>query len=252
MASIRLFQRMPHPRVKRRQRPKAIPNLKTSLAPNTTSEARQASVARPEAMTERPTTHASELQPLKPTPPNTGNSATDKKYTQQQDKLAAKQTQDHEKLQQQQEKEHQQATKKNYNDTQNQQDGTAPYSANAASLSRSMLAQAEADGAASSRQSKLHKLRRVIRLRKSTTNPMRSARRRKSLGGAARHAFGGIKSLAGGEPRVKDVGTHPGCQLTIMSGQPSSPRRSLNSMRVRRRKRVLTMRTLITKLLRRH
>jgi hypothetical protein len=58
--------------------------------------------------------HASELQPHKATPPNTGNSATDKKYQQQQDKLAAKQTQEHQKLQQQQEKEHQQATKKNY------------------------------------------------------------------------------------------------------------------------------------------
>jgi hypothetical protein len=65
--------------------------------------------------------HASELQPHKATPPNTGNAATDKKYQQQQDKLAAKQTQDHQKLQQQQEKDHQQATTKNYNDTQKQQ-----------------------------------------------------------------------------------------------------------------------------------
>src|SRR5271167_303770 len=64
---------------------------------------------------------ASELQPHKATPPNTGNAATDKKYQRQQDQLAAKQTQDHQKLQQQQDKEHQQATKKNYNDTQKAQ-----------------------------------------------------------------------------------------------------------------------------------
>ncbi|MFZ3187074.1 MAG: YXWGXW repeat-containing protein, partial [Candidatus Sulfotelmatobacter sp.] len=40
----------------------------------------------------RPTTnnHASELQPHKFTPPHTGNAATDKKYQQQQDQLAAK------------------------------------------------------------------------------------------------------------------------------------------------------------------
>jgi hypothetical protein len=64
---------------------------------------------------------ASELQPHKFTPPNTGDAATDKKYQQQQDKLAAKQAADHQKLQQQQEKEHQQALQKNYNDEQKQQ-----------------------------------------------------------------------------------------------------------------------------------
>lgn len=70
----------------------------------------------------RPTpSHANELQPHTFTPPNTGNPTTDKKYQQQQQKLAAKQTQDHQKLQQQQEKEHQQAAKKNYNDAQKQQ-----------------------------------------------------------------------------------------------------------------------------------
>ena len=65
--------------------------------------------------------HASELQQHKFAPPNTGNTTTDNKYQQQQDKLAAKQTQDHEKLQQQQEKEHQQATKQNYNGAQKQE-----------------------------------------------------------------------------------------------------------------------------------
>src|SRR5215469_13322486 len=65
--------------------------------------------------------HASELQPHKFTPPNTGNTAADKKYQQQEDKLAAKQAQDHQKLQQQQEKEHQQEAKQNYNEAQKQQ-----------------------------------------------------------------------------------------------------------------------------------
>jgi hypothetical protein len=79
---------------------------------------------RPENTNEaRPTTdnHASELQPHKFTPPNSGNAATDQKYQQQQDKLAAKQAQDHQKLQQQQEKEHQQAAAKNQNEAQKQQ-----------------------------------------------------------------------------------------------------------------------------------
>jgi hypothetical protein len=92
------------------------------------SETRPANEARP-ATDNRPNTaeaprtnsHASELQPHQFTPPNTGNAATDKKYQQQQDNLAAKQTQDHQKLQQQQEKEHQQAATKNYNDAQKQQ-----------------------------------------------------------------------------------------------------------------------------------
>ena len=71
----------------------------------------------------RPTTnnHASELQPHKFTPPDSGNAAADKKYQQQQDKLAAKQAQDHQRLQQQQEKEHQQAAANNYNEAQKQQ-----------------------------------------------------------------------------------------------------------------------------------
>jgi hypothetical protein len=65
--------------------------------------------------------HANEVQEHKYTAPNSGNDATDKKYQQQQDKLAAKQNQEHQKLQQQQEKEHQQAAQKNYNDQQKQQ-----------------------------------------------------------------------------------------------------------------------------------
>ena len=91
-------------------------NAKGSREPRPADEARTG--------TEKPAqspTHASELQPHTFTPPNTGNAATDRKYQQQQDKLAAKQTQDHQKLQQQQEKEHQQAAKKNYNDAQKQE-----------------------------------------------------------------------------------------------------------------------------------
>ena len=65
--------------------------------------------------------HASELQQHQYTATNSGNAATDKKYQQQQDKLATKQNQEHQKLQQQQEKEHQQMVQKNANDAQTQQ-----------------------------------------------------------------------------------------------------------------------------------
>jgi hypothetical protein len=69
----------------------------------------------------RPVNEASELQEHRFTAPNTGNAASDKIYQQQQDELAAKQSQDHQKLQQQQEEEHQQAIQKNYTDAQKQQ-----------------------------------------------------------------------------------------------------------------------------------
>ncbi len=65
--------------------------------------------------------HATEVQSHQYKAPSTGNAATDKKYQQQQDKLAAKQNQEHQKLQQQQEKEHQQMAKKNASDAQKQQ-----------------------------------------------------------------------------------------------------------------------------------
>jgi hypothetical protein len=65
--------------------------------------------------------HASDLQPHNSTLPNSGNPATDKRYQQQQDQLAAKQNQEHQKLLQQQEKEHQKAEKKTANDVQKQQ-----------------------------------------------------------------------------------------------------------------------------------
>jgi hypothetical protein len=44
-------------------------------------------------------THASEVQPHQPAPPNTGNAKLDQKYQQQQDKLIAKQNQQHQQLQ---------------------------------------------------------------------------------------------------------------------------------------------------------
>ena len=80
--------------------------------------------SRPENTREaRPMTnnHASELQPHQFTPPNSGSAASDKKYQQQQEKLAAKQAQDHQRLQQQQEKEHQKAAARSYNEGQKQQ-----------------------------------------------------------------------------------------------------------------------------------
>ena len=65
--------------------------------------------------------HATEVQSHQYTATSTGNSAMDKEYQQQQDKLAAKQNQEHQKLQQQQEKEHQQMAQKNASDAQKQQ-----------------------------------------------------------------------------------------------------------------------------------
>ena len=65
--------------------------------------------------------HATEVQSHQYTTTSTGNPTTDKKYQQQQDKLAAEQNQEHQKLQQQQEKEHQQMTQKNASDAQKQQ-----------------------------------------------------------------------------------------------------------------------------------
>src|SRR5271163_40355 len=92
-------------------------------APRPENGARPGTEERPEAGgAARPAPgHAADIEAHKSTPPNTGNAATDKKYQQQQDKLAAKQNQEHQKLQQQQEKEHQQAAQKNYNDQQKQQ-----------------------------------------------------------------------------------------------------------------------------------
>jgi hypothetical protein len=80
------------------------------------NEARRQSETRPAT-----NNHASDLQPHKSTPPNSGNPAADQRYQQQQDKLAAKQNQEHQKLQQQQEKEHQQVEKKSVNEAQKQQ-----------------------------------------------------------------------------------------------------------------------------------
>jgi hypothetical protein len=65
--------------------------------------------------------HAGEVQPHKYTPPNTGNSTTDRKYQQQQEKLATQQNQEHQRMQQQQEKQHQQAAKQNASEAQKQQ-----------------------------------------------------------------------------------------------------------------------------------
>jgi hypothetical protein len=74
---------------------------------------------------DRPTKTAVHPNELPPTQhlaaPNTGNSKTDQKYQQQQEKLYAKQEQDRQKLQQQQEKEHQKLTQQNANEAKKQQ-----------------------------------------------------------------------------------------------------------------------------------
>ena len=66
--------------------------------------------------------HPNELPPTQRlAAPNTGNSKTDQKYQQQQEKLYALQEQERQKLQQQQEKEHQKLTQQNANDAKKQQ-----------------------------------------------------------------------------------------------------------------------------------
>jgi hypothetical protein len=61
------------------------------------------------ATTPRTVVHPNDLEPVAhPAPANSGNAKADKKYQQQQDKLATQQTQERQKLQQKQEAEHQQ------------------------------------------------------------------------------------------------------------------------------------------------
>ena len=84
--------------------------------------AKEAGAARPENNVPRPpSSHASELQAHQPAkPPTTGNTKTDQKYQQQQQKLADRQNQEHQKLQQKQEQEHQRLAQ-NANDARKQQ-----------------------------------------------------------------------------------------------------------------------------------
>jgi WXXGXW repeat (2 copies) len=66
--------------------------------------------------------HPNDLPPAsRPAPPNSGNAKLDKKYQQQQDKLATQQTKERQKLQLQQDKQHQQLTKQKADDAKKQQ-----------------------------------------------------------------------------------------------------------------------------------
>ena len=66
--------------------------------------------------------HPKDLPPAERAPaPNTGNAKLDKKYTDQQNKLAARQAKDSQKLQQRQDKEHQQLAKQHANEQRQQQ-----------------------------------------------------------------------------------------------------------------------------------
>jgi len=65
--------------------------------------------------------HPKELPTFEKTTPNTGNPNRDRKFQQQQDRMAAKQDQERQKLQQQQEKEHQQLAKQNADEGRKQQ-----------------------------------------------------------------------------------------------------------------------------------
>jgi WXXGXW repeat (2 copies) len=93
----------------------------TSKAPERTAPANEARPANNSEARANANIHANEVQPHKYAAPAAGNPATDQKYQQQQDKLAAKQNQEHQKLQQQQQKEHQQAAAKNTSEPQKQQ-----------------------------------------------------------------------------------------------------------------------------------
>ncbi len=80
--------------------------------------------ARPENNVAKPTNivHPNDLPARDKAPaPNTGNPKLDKKYQQQQDKLAAQQDKERQKLQQQQDKEHQKMAKQNADDAKKQQ-----------------------------------------------------------------------------------------------------------------------------------
>ena len=80
--------------------------------------------ARPENNVPRPAApnDAKDLQSHpRPAAPNTGNANLDKKYQQQQDKLAAQQDKEHQKLAAQQEKDHQKAAKQNADEAHKQQ-----------------------------------------------------------------------------------------------------------------------------------
>jgi len=65
--------------------------------------------------------HARDLPAYQKATPNTGNPKQDRKYQQEQDKMAAQQAKEQQKLQQQQEKEHQQAERQQSNEAARQQ-----------------------------------------------------------------------------------------------------------------------------------
>ena len=109
----------PPPNTARNGNARPATEARSENRPPANSEARPEN--RPATHEPKANNHASELQPHTYTTPNTSNAATNKKYQQQQEQLAAKQNQEHQKLQQQQEKEHQQAAKKNTSDAQKQQ-----------------------------------------------------------------------------------------------------------------------------------
>jgi hypothetical protein len=85
-------------------------------------EDHNAGAARPEGGAANPAIHPKDLPPAeRPAAPNTGNTKQDKKYQQQQQKLAAQQDKERQKLQQQQDKEHAQLAKQKGNEATTQQ-----------------------------------------------------------------------------------------------------------------------------------
>src|ERR1700683_3183389 len=85
-------------------------------------EDRGAGAARPEGGAGNAAIHPRDLPPAeRPAAPNTGNAKQDKKYQQQQQKLAAQQDKERQKLQQQQDKEHAQLAKQKGDQARTQQ-----------------------------------------------------------------------------------------------------------------------------------
>jgi hypothetical protein len=83
---------------------------------------REGGAAHAEGAAAHPAVHPKDLPPPeRPAAPNTGDAKLDKKYQQQQQKLAAQQDKERQNLQQQQEKEHQQLEKQKADDTTRQQ-----------------------------------------------------------------------------------------------------------------------------------
>jgi hypothetical protein len=101
---------------------RGVVEAKEAGAPYKGPENRGGGTARPEGGAGNTAIHPKDLPPAeRPAPPNTGDPKLDKKYQQQQEKLAAQQEKERQKLQQQQDKEHAQLAKQKASEASTQQ-----------------------------------------------------------------------------------------------------------------------------------